>query len=145
MSITTGHFRFFAIAVGLIACAGGALRLWQLSTQPVGDVWTPAIYAPGIESTADRLEVLVAGVPLATAANEQRLLMVIQGNPAPVKVADIRVRLNNEASLRAAAVPAMLGFAALAGGGFVLLLIGLLTPTIGAFKQHGLVDIHLTA
>ena len=31
----------------------------------------------------------------------------------------------------------------MAGGGFVLFLIGLLAPLIGAFKQHGLIDMHL--
>jgi len=144
VSITTGHFRFFAIVVGLLACAGGSFRLWQLSNQQIGDPWTPAIYAPGIEATADKVEVIVAGVPLAKAVAEQQLAMATRGNMVPVKVADIKVRLNNEATLRAASVPAMLGFAALGGGGLVLLLIGLLTPMIGAFTQHGLIDLHLT-
>ena len=144
MPVTTSHFRLFAILCGLVACAGGSYRVWQLSTQPVGDPWTPAVYAPGIESTADRLEVLVGGVPLVQAVAEQRLSMTTNAGPVPVKVGEVRVRLNNEASLRAAQVSPMLGFSALAGGGLVLLLIGLLTPVIGAFKQHGLIDIHLT-
>jgi hypothetical protein len=145
MSVTTRHFRLFAILCGLLACAGGSFRVWQLQNQPVGDPWTPAIYAPGLEATTDKLEVLLAGEPLAKAITEQRLTMATSAGAVPVKLSEVKVRLNNEAALRAATVPPMLGFSALAGGGFVLFLIGLLTPMIGAFKQHGLVDIHLTA
>lgn len=145
MSITVSHFRLFAIVCGLLVSGAASYGVWQLSTQPVGDTWTPAIYAPGLEATAEKLEVLVSGVPLAKAVAEQQLSMATNGKMVPVKVSDVRVRLNNEAATRAAAVPTMLGFATLAGGGFVLLVIGLLTPMIGAFRQHGLIDLHLTA
>jgi predicted short-subunit dehydrogenase-like oxidoreductase (DUF2520 family) len=145
VSITTSHFRVFAIVCGLLACAGASYRVWQLSSLPIGDTWTPAIYAPTLDATTEKVEVLVSGVPLARAVADQQLSMAVSGNTVPVKAADVRVRMNNELALRAAVVPAMLGFAALAGGGFVLLLVGLLTPMIGAFKQHGLIDLHLTA
>jgi predicted short-subunit dehydrogenase-like oxidoreductase (DUF2520 family) len=145
MTITTSHFRLVAIVCGLLVSAGASYRVWQLSAQPVGDTWTPAIYAPGLEATADKLEVIVSGVPLAKAVAEQQLSMATNGNLVPVKSSDVKVRLNNEPAIRAASISAMLGYAALAGGAFVLLVIGLLTPMIGAFRQHGLIDLHLPA
>jgi len=145
MTTTTGHFRLFAIVCGLLVSAGASYRVWQLSSQPIPEKWTPAIYALGLESTADRFEVLLSGVPLAKALAEQQLMMAASGNLVPVKGSDVKVRMNNEPAIRAAAVPAMIGFAALAGGGLVLLVIGLLTPMIGAFHQRGLIDLHLTA
>ena len=143
MSSPASHFRLFAIVCGFFACAAGAVGVWQLESRPVGDPWTPAVYAPGLESTGDRLEVLVAGMPLAKVIGEQRLTMTTSSGPAPVQMADVRVRLNNEPSLRAAFVKPMLACAALFGGGFVLFVIGLVLPMIGAYRQHGLIDPHL--
>jgi hypothetical protein len=143
--VTTSHFRFFAIVCGLLFSAAASYRVWQLYSQPVANKWTQAIYAPGLETTADKFEVLVAGVPLAKAIASEQLAMSKNGVLVPVKDADVKVRTNNEVALRAATLPTMIGFAAVAGGGLVLLLIGLFTPLIGIFRQHGLVDIHLTA
>jgi len=145
MTTTTGHFRLFAIVCGLLIATGASYRVWQLSSQPIAEKWTPAIYALGLETTADRFEVLVAGVPLAKLVADQQLMTASSGNLVPVKGSDIKVRMNNEPAIRTAAVPTMIGFAALAGGGFVLLVIGLVAPMIGALRQHGLVDLHLTA
>jgi hypothetical protein len=143
MSSPTSHFRLFALVCGFLALAGGAYGVWELENRSVGDPWTPAVYAPGLEATADRIEVLVGGTPLAKVLGEQRLTMTTPAGPAPVQLADVRVRMNNELSLRAASVRPMLAFAALAGAGLVLFVIGLLTPMIGAFRQHGLIDPHL--
>ncbi|MCC6130076.1 MAG: hypothetical protein IT186_09110 [Acidobacteria bacterium] len=142
---STSHFRFFAIVCGLLFCAASSFRLWQLSTQPLGDQWTPAVYATDLETTTDKFEVLVSGMSLAKAADGGKLMMATEQGSFPLKSSDIKVRLNNAPAVRAASVPAMLGFAALAGGSLVLFLIGLFTPMIGAFHPHGPIELHLTS
>jgi hypothetical protein len=143
--VTTSHFRLFAIVVGLLVSAASSYRVFQLLNPPASDPWTSALYAPELEATADKLEVLVAGVPLGRAIAEGKVVAVDRGTLVPLKASDVKVRLNNEPASRLAAVPSMLLFSALAGGGFVLLVIGILTPLIGLFRPHGLVDLHLTA
>lgn len=141
--MTTSHFRFFAIVCGLLVCALASFGLYQLWNRPVEAGLTPASYAPPLEKTADRLEVLVSHVPLAKAIAEQRLSITVDGNTVPVSAADVTVRLHEGDRVRIATVPRMLGLAAAAGAGFVLLVVGLLTPLIGEFRPHGLIDLHL--
>ncbi len=53
------------------------------------------------------------------------------------------MRVNEAEKVRAARVPSLLWLSAMAGGGLVLFIVGLFAPKIGAYKQHGLIDMHL--
>lgn len=141
--MTRSHFRFFALAVGLLVCAVASFRIWQLWTQPPGDVWTPAHLALPLQTEATRFEVLVAGEPLARAVEQRRVQVTPVGKTEPVTLTEVLVRANNHDRAVLELVPKLLALSAVAGGALVLFLIGLFTPMIGAFRQHGLVDIHL--
>ena len=137
------HFRLWALLGGgvvLVLALGG---LWKVQTAPVDTSLTPAHLAPPLSSTADRFEVLVAGVPLQKAIADKRLLLAGENGAAAIVVPEATVRVNEADRVRAARVPSLLALAAMAGGGFVLFVIGLFAPRIGAFKQHGLIDMHL--
>ncbi len=139
------HFRLWALLGGgviLVLALGG---LWKVQTAPVDTSLTPAHLALPLSTTADRLQVLVGDVPLEKAIADKRLMLAGQNGAATLVVPEARVRVNDAERVRAARVPSMLALAAMAGGGFVLLVIGLCVPLIGAFKQHGLLDPHIEA
>ena len=135
------HFRQFALLGGGLVLVLSLVGFWQVQNKPAEVTWTPATLALPLESTSDRFQVLVADVPLEKAIAEKRLLVARDGGPVAVQEATVRV--NNADQLREARVLPLLGLAAIAGGAFVLFVIGLVTPRIGAFKQHGLIDMHL--
>jgi len=137
------HFRLWALLGGgviLVLALGG---LWKVQTAPVDTSLTPAHLAQPLSSTAGRFEVLVAGVPLEKAIADKRVFLAGDNGAAAQAVPEAMVRLNEAEHQRAARVPSLLVLSAMAGGGFVLFLVGLLAPRIGAFKQHGLIDMHL--
>lgn len=139
------HFRFYATLFGLLICALASFRLWQLWNQPQDAYWTPAHLAMSLDTTSDRFEMLVGTAPLGKVLDERRLLVRSGDSWLPVTATDVSFRVNNYDRARVMRIPAMVAFAALAGGAFVLFVIGLVTPLIGAFRPHGLVDLHLTA
>jgi hypothetical protein len=141
--MSSGRFRFFATTFGFLICALAAFRLWQLANEPVNTRWTPVHLALPLDATADRFEVLVGGTPLPKAIEAKRLSIASDSNILPLSASDVSVRVNNYDRRRVARMPGMLALAAAAGGGFVLFVIGLVTPLIGAFRPHGLVDLHL--
>ena len=61
----------------------------------------------------------------------------------PLVVKEATARVNNADQLREARFLPLLALSAIAGGALVLFVIGLLAPRIGAFHQHGLIDMHL--
>jgi hypothetical protein len=137
------HFRLWALLGGgvvLVLALGG---LWKVQNAPVDTSLTPAHLAQPLTSTADRFEVLVASVPLQKAIADKRLMLAGENGAAAIVVPEATVRMNDAGRMRAARVPSMLALSAMAGGGFVLFVIGLIAPKIGAFKQHGLIDMHL--
>jgi hypothetical protein len=137
------HFRLFALLGGGVVLALAIAGFWRVESQPLDPTWTPAHLALPLSTTADRIEVLVADVPLQKAIADQRLTFATDAGPRAVTQASVRV--NNLEQLRAARVTPLLVLSAVAGGAFVLFVIGLFTPRIGAFKQHGLVELHLTS
>ena len=137
------HFRLWALLGGgviLVLALGG---LWKVQTAPVDATLTPAHLARPLSSTTDRFEVLVASVPLQKAIADKRLMLAGENGAAAIVVPEATVRTNDADRVRAQRVPSLLALAAMAGGGFVLFVIGLFAPRIGAFKQHGLIDMHL--
>ncbi len=135
------HFRLFALLGGgllLVLSIGG---LWLVQAKPLDIAWTPTHLALPLSTTADRLEVLVGDVPLEKAIAEKRLTVVTAAGPLVVREATVRV--NNADQLREERFMPLLALSAIAGGSFVLFVIGLFVPRIGAFKQHGLIDMHL--
>ncbi len=137
------HFRLWALLGGGVVLALALAGLWRVQSAPVDTSLTPAHLAPPLSAVADRFEVLVAGVPLQKAIADKRLLLAGENGAATLVVPDAAVRLNDAERVRAARVPSLLVLSAFAGGGLVLFLIGLVAPRIGAFKQHGLIDMHL--
>jgi hypothetical protein len=135
------HFRLFALLGGGVVLALAIVGFWQVESMPVNPTWTPAHLALPLSTTADRLEVLVADVPLQKAIADGRLMVATDAGPRVVTQATVRV--NNIEQLRTARVTPLLVLSAAAGGAFVLFVIGLFAPRIGAFKQHGLIDMHL--
>jgi hypothetical protein len=136
------HFRLFALLGGGIVLVLALAGLWRIESQPIEPRWTPAHLAPLLSTTPDRFEVLVDGVPLQKVVADKALMVATAAGPKTVLEATVRV--NDVEQRRAARVTPMLVLSAVAGGAFVLFLIGLFTPRIGAFKQHGLIDLHLT-
>lgn len=138
-----GHFRLFALLGGGIVLVVALAGLWRVQSQPLNATWTPAHLALPLSTTADRVEVLVGDMPLQKAVAEKRLTLATDAGQKVVLEATVRV--NNAEQLRANRVTPLFVLAAVAGGAFVLFVIGLFAPHIGAFHQHGLVDLHLTA
>lgn len=138
-----GHFRMFALLGGGVVLLVALAGLWRVQNQPVNAIWTPGHLALPLSTTADRIEVLVADVPLQKAVAEKRLLVTTDAGPRPVLEATVRV--NNADQILAARFTPLLVLSAVAGGAFVLFVVGLFAPRIGAFHQHGLIDLHLTA
>jgi hypothetical protein len=136
------HFRLFALLGGGVVLALSIAGIWLVESKPPDTTWTPTHLALPLSTTADRLEVLVADVPLEKAIAEKRLTVSTDAGPRVVKEATVRV--NNADQLRAARFTPLLALSAIAGGALVLFVIGLFAPHIGAFHQHGLIDLHLT-
>jgi hypothetical protein len=137
------HFRLWALLGGGVVLVLALAGLWKVQNAPVDTSLTPAHLAPPLSSVADRYEVLVGGVPLQKAIADKRLMLAGENGAATLVIPDAAVRINDAERVKAARVPSSLALSAFAGGGFVLFLIGLLAPRIGAFKQHGLIDMHL--
>lgn len=137
-----GHFRLFALLGGGVVLALSVAGFWLVESKPMDLTWTPTHLALPLSTTTDRLEVLVGDVPLEKAIAEKRLTVVTGAGPQVVREATVRV--NNADQLREARFLPLLALSAIAGGAFVLFVIGLFAPRIGAFHQHGLIDLHLT-
>jgi hypothetical protein len=137
-----GHFRLFALLGGGVVLALSVAGFWLVESKPLDTTWTPTHLALPLSTTTDRLEVLVGDVPLEKAIAEKRLTVVTGAGPQVVREATVRV--NNSDQLREARFLPLLALSAIAGGAFVLFVIGLFAPRIGAFHQHGLIDLHLT-
>jgi hypothetical protein len=135
------HFRLFALLGGGIVLILALAGLWRVQNQPVNATWTPAHLALPLSTTSDRIEVLVADMPLQKAIADKRLLITTDTGLKPVLEATARV--NNTDQILAARFTPLLVLSAVAGGAFVLFVIGLFAPRIGAFHQHGLIDLHL--
>ena len=136
------HFRLFALLGGGVVLALAVAGIWQVQSRPLDATWTPAHLALPLSAVDGRIQVLVADLPLEKAVAEGRLLVTTEAGPRPVREATVRV--NNAAQLREARFMPLLGLAAIGGGALVLFVIGLFAPRIGAFHQHGLIDLHLT-
>jgi hypothetical protein len=137
------HFRLWALLGGGVILVLALAGLWKVQNAPVDTSLTPAHLAPPLSTVEGRFEVLVGGMPLQKAIADKRLVLAGENGAAAVVIQDAAVRINDAERVRAARVPSMLALSAMAGGGFVLFLIGLFAPRIGAFKQHGLIDMHL--
>lgn len=137
------HFRLWALLGGGVVLVLALAGFWQVQSAPVDTSLTPAHLAPPLSSVADRFDVLVGGVPLAKAIADKRLMLVGENGAASVVVSDAAVRINDADRVRAERVPSLLALSAIAGGACALFLIGLFTPRIGAFKPHGLIDMHI--
>jgi hypothetical protein len=135
------HFRLFALLGGGLLLALSVAGFWLVESKPLETTWTPAHLALPLSTTADRIQVLVADVPLERAIAEKRVTVATDAGPRVVLEATVRV--NNADQLREARFWPLLALSAIAGGALVLFVIGLLAPHIGAFKQHGLIDMHL--
>ncbi len=139
------HFRSFAILVGLLAFAAAGWGLRDNWEQPADAYWTQASFSPPLAQVADRVEIWVNEEPLLKAVGEERLALRQGGAEATVAASRLVARVNNYDRARLERVPTMLAFAALAGGGLVLLLVGLFVPLISALRAPSLVDLHLEA
>ncbi|MEO8056565.1 MAG: hypothetical protein ABI768_15495 [Acidobacteriota bacterium] len=137
------HFRLWALLGGGVIFVLALGGLWKVQNAPVDMNLTPAHLAQPLSSTTDRFEVLVASVPLQKAIADRRLMLAGENGAAAIVVPEATVRVNDAVRFRAQRAPSMLALAAMAGGGLVLFVIGLIAPRIGAFKQHGLIDMHL--
>jgi hypothetical protein len=137
-----GHFRLFALLGGGVVLALSVAGFWLVESKPLDTTWTPTHLALPLSTTTDRLEVLVGDVPLEKAIAEKRLTVVTGAGPQVVREATVRV--NDSDQLREARFLPLLALSAIAGGALVLFVIGLFAPRIGAFHQHGLIDLHLT-
>jgi hypothetical protein len=136
------HFRLFALLGGGVVLALSLVGFWLVESKPLDTTWTPSHLALPLATTADRLQILVGDVPLEKVIAEKRL--VVTRDAGPQVVLEATVRVNNADQLREARFMPLLALAAIAGGAFVLFVIGLFAPRIGAFHQHGLIDLHLT-
>lgn len=137
------HFRLFTLLGGGLVLALSVAGFLFVQQKPLDTTWTPSHLALPLATTADRVQILVADVPLEKAIAEKRLTVATDAGLVAVREATVRV--NNADQLREARFVPLLALSAIAGGSFVLFVIGLFVPRIGAFKQHGLIDMHLDA
>lgn len=137
------HFRLFAILIGLLVCAGAGYGVYHFSQVPADGHFVDPAFAPPLAESAGRVVVYVAGEPILKAIEEQKVVLKRKDGDAPLAATEIVASLNERDGARLAKVPLMLGLAALAGGAFVLFLIGLFTPLISALKPPMIVDLHL--
>ncbi len=137
------HFRLWALLGGGVVLVLALAGFWKVQSAPVDMSLTPAHLAPPLSIVADRTQVLVGGVSLEKAIADKRLMLAGENGAATLVVSEATVRINDAERVRASRVPSLLALAAIAGGALVLFVIGLIAPRIGAFKQHGLIDMHL--
>ncbi len=137
------HFRLFAILIGLLACAGASYGVYHFWTLPAEGHWTADAFSPPVAKAADRVELLYAGEPFLKLVEAQTVVLKEKTAEAPLVADKLLARLNTYDRDRFAQVPLMLGLAAVAGGGLVLLLVGLFVPLIKALKPPEIVDLHL--
>jgi hypothetical protein len=135
------HFRLFALLGGGLVLVLSLAGLWLVQSKPLEPVWTPSHLALPLSTTADRVQVLVADIPLEKAVAEKRLSVATDAGLKTVMEATVRV--NNADQLREARFLPLLALSAIAGGALALFVIGLFAPRIGAFHQHGMIDLHL--
>ena len=135
------HFRLFALLGGGLVLVLSIAGIWLVQSKPLDPVWTPTHLALPLATTADRFQVLVADIPLEKAVAEKRLTVSTDAGPRTVMEATVRV--NNLQQLRDSRDLPLQLLSAIAGGALVLFVIGLFAPLINAFKQHGMIDMHL--
>lgn len=136
------HFRLFALLGGGLVLILSVAGIWLVQNKPLETTWTPTHLALPLATTADRLEILVGDVPLDKAIAEKRLTISTDAGARVVREATVRV--NNAEQLQEARFMPLLALSAIAGGALVLFILGFFAPRIGAFHQHGLIDLHLT-
>lgn len=144
--MTKSKFRFFAILFGFLVLAGSAFNLYRLWNQPPDASWAPKFAAQDLKTVSDRAEVLLHGQPIQKALSEGTVMVAGPYHPIPLTQADLTVRINNYHQDRVARVPQALTSAAALGGAFVLLLLGLLAPTLGGSlsrEERGITELHL--
>ena len=137
------HFRSFAILFGLLLCAGACYGIYFFWKMPADGHWTRAEFAPPLTEVADRVEVFIGGEPILKVVEAQNLLIKDKEAVAPLPAEKLLAKLNNYDRDRYAAVPKLLGLAAVAGGAFVLFLVGLFAPLIKALKPPDIIDLHI--
>src|SRR5450631_506897 len=94
------HFRQFALFGGGVVLALSIAGFWLVESKPLDATWTPAHLALPLATTTDRLQVLVADVPLEKAIAEKRLTLSTGAGSQIVPEATVRV--NNADQLREA-------------------------------------------
>jgi len=144
--MTKNTFKVFALLFGGVVLAGCLFGFYWFWSQPVTVGWTPKHLALPATSFADRVEVIVAGVPLTTALSEQRLAFAGGDKTAARTLTeqDVTVAFNNYWQVRSSRIPLLVGLAAGAGASAVLFLLGLFAPSgmMRADAGH-LTELHL--
>ena len=138
------HFGLYAVLAGLLILAGSLTMFRRVWLQPKDADWTPPHLAMALDNTTDRFEILVGGTPIQKVLDAKGISIAKDGNMVPLAAADVQVRVNNYEKNRLERLPLMIVWAAVAGGALVLLLIGLFTPMIGAFRPPNIVDLNMT-
>ena len=137
-----GHFRLFALLGGGIVLVVALAGFWRVQNQPVNATWTPAQPGRPLRRRAAVSGVFAAAAPQKAVADKR---LTVATDAGPKVVLEATVRVNNADQILAARFTPLLVLSAVAGGAFALFVIGLFAPRIGAFHQHGLIDLHLTA
>ena len=113
---------FYSVLTGVLLLIP-ALALYRDLSGPADIWWTPPAMAITLAESQDRVQIYARGRPLGAVLDAKQLWIKDEAGSGPLGAHEIGLRLNNWDRVRAARLPALLVYAAVCGGGLVLLLV----------------------
>jgi len=107
MSACDPNRRFFVLFGGIFFILSVA-DIVRSALEPEDIWWTPSALAVTVPEARDRVEIDVRGGPLQEALQTGSLRSTDKGAPAPLGLADIRIRFNNRDQVKAQRLPFLL-------------------------------------
>lgn len=115
-----------------------ALALYRELSMRSDIWWTPAAMALSLAQSRDRVEIYARGKPLGALLEAKQLWIGDKAASTPLDAGEIGMRFNNWDRVRAARIPLLLTYAAVCGGGVVVLLL-VATGRL-SYRGEGVVD-----
>jgi hypothetical protein len=113
---------FFSGLTGILLLIP-SLALYRELSMPADIWWTPTAMAVPLAESRDRVEIYVRGEPLGGLLNGQKLWIRDEGGSRALGAQEIGLRFNNRDRVRAGRLPLLLAYAAICGGGVVILFL----------------------
>jgi hypothetical protein len=117
------RLRLFFSALTAVLLLIPVLALYRELSMRSDIWWTPPPMALSVSQSQDRVEIYVRGKPLATLLEARQLSVAGEGGASALDAQEIGLRFNNWDRVRAERIPMLMVYAAICGGGAVLLLL----------------------